>query len=71
MSASCLDRDSTKILNEGMPLALLKQAATSTLLSPYLHRQVVLAVWVRAFLLGGEQISGDLVPVVESAASDF
>ena len=65
------DTDSTKVLNEGMPLSLLQQAATSKLLSPYLHRQLALAVWVRAFLLGNEQIARDLVPVVEAAAPEL
>jgi len=46
------DSDSTRILNEEMPLELLKDAATRSVLPPHPRREIALATWVRAFLLG-------------------
>ena len=65
------DSDSTRILNEGMPLELLKDAATRSVLPPRPRREVALATWVRAFLLGNETVAMELVPVVEKLAPEI
>jgi hypothetical protein len=65
------DSDATKIFNEGMPLSLLKQAATSHLLSGRLRREVVVATWVRAFLLGDERTTPNLLALVEELSPEL
>jgi hypothetical protein len=57
-----------KVLNELLPLALLKQAAFSTELAPHLRREVALAAWTRAVLLDNHGVAKELVPVLEELA---
>jgi hypothetical protein len=45
------DEDSLKAFNEGLPLAMLQQAARSAFLPERLQHQLLAAAWVRAILL--------------------
>jgi hypothetical protein len=46
-----LDADSAEILNRGLPLALLKQAASSSLLPEHVRQGLQRVIWVRTLLL--------------------
>jgi len=46
-----LDVDSTKVLNQQLPLPLLNQAASSNVLPEHVRRQIALAAWTRAVIL--------------------
>ncbi len=65
------DADAARVLNEGLPLGMLKEAATREVLPAHLRRRVALATWVRAFLLGNDQVALDLVPTVEKLAPEL
>lgn len=66
-----LNEDSARVLNEALPLNLLVAAANSNMLSPYLHQQIARAVWVRAFLLGREDVALRLAAVLAAAEPDL
>jgi len=59
------DPEASQMLTERLPLEMLKVAATSSALPGNLHRQVVLAAWVRAVMLEDGATAGGLVPVVK------
>jgi len=61
----CFDLDSVSILNERIPLVLLKEAAKSKVLPLSLRREVASAAWVRAILLDDEKTALELVPLLE------
>jgi tetratricopeptide (TPR) repeat protein len=52
--------DSVKVLNEGIPLSLLRRAAVSKSLPLHLRKQVVRAGWVRAILVADEAAAREL-----------
>src|SRR5262249_26310048 len=52
---SSLDSESAAVINQKLPLAELKLAATSKALPVHLRGRVALACWVRAVLLDQEQ----------------
>jgi hypothetical protein len=60
------DVDAAKILNEKMPLSVLKNAATSNALPEHLRRDLAQATWLRAVLLDDEETARDLVPLLKS-----
>ena len=43
--------DSVKVMNDALPLAVLKEAALGTALPAHLRRQLTIAAWTRAVLL--------------------
>jgi hypothetical protein len=59
-----LDIDAAKMLNEQMPLSILKQAAMSKTLEDHLRRDLVQATWLRAVLLGDYKTADELVPIL-------
>jgi hypothetical protein len=63
-----LDADATQVLNEMMPLSVLKEAAVSDTLAAHLRRDVALATWARAALLDDEATALELVPALEILA---
>lgn len=65
------DADSAKVLNERMPLSLLKEAAKSKALPLHLRRELALATWVRSVLLDNEGIARELVPVLEGLVPEL
>jgi tetratricopeptide (TPR) repeat protein len=68
---ACFDIDSATVLNSRLPLGFLKRAASSTVLSATLRKQVALASWVRAVLLDDDQTAMDLAPVVQIAVPEL
>jgi hypothetical protein len=59
------DADTSTILNEQIPLARLKDAATDAALPATLRSGIALAAWTRAILLGNDALSDELAPVVQ------
>ncbi|HKQ09216.1 MAG TPA: hypothetical protein VJ464_29100 [Blastocatellia bacterium] len=65
------DADAASALNEAMPLAVLKAAATNTTLATHLRRELALATWVRAALLDDDATANELAPVAASLAPEL
>jgi hypothetical protein len=65
------DDDATRVLNEAMPLAVLKEAAMNTTLPAHLRRELALAVWVRAALLDDDAMATELAPAVAALAPEL
>jgi len=58
------DYDGAGLLTRLLPLSLLIQAAHSQMLPPGLRREVALATFIRAILLGNETAARELAPAV-------
>jgi hypothetical protein len=58
------DTDATQVMNERLPLSVLKEAISKKVLPDYLRQRVALAAWTRATLLGDSEQSKALAPVV-------
>ncbi|MGA9770259.1 MAG: hypothetical protein WBV94_14565 [Blastocatellia bacterium] len=65
------DEDATRVLNEMLPLSVLKEAALNKTLHSHLRRELAIAAWARAALLDDEATALVLVPVVESLAPEL
>jgi hypothetical protein len=65
------DADATRVLNEMMPLGVLKEAANSKTLPAHLRRELAIATWVRAALLDDEQTATALAPTVINLAPEL
>lgn len=64
--STLFDVDAARVLNQKLPLDVLKNAATSNVLPEHLRRDVVQATWLRAVLLDDDKTAGDLVPLLKS-----
>jgi hypothetical protein len=62
------DADFAKLINERMPVDILKRAAASHILPPPIRSEVAIASWVRAILLNDEQSAAELTPILEDLA---
>jgi hypothetical protein len=60
------DDDSLVVLNRLLPVAMLAEAARSPKLTAKLRREVALAAWTRAALLGKTSVAHSLAPEVEA-----
>ena len=58
------DSDSVRIINRQLPLAMLRQAASSTMLPEDLRAQIAQVAWVRAVLLEDDAAAKSFAPVV-------
>lgn len=65
------DSDSTKVINEQIPLALLADAARGSILPLNLRRSVALALWTRAILLDDQKLAMELAPVLGELAPEL
>jgi hypothetical protein len=59
------------ILTRELPLALLADSARSEILPKPLRRDVALAAWTKAILLGQDETARALVPIVEALAPEL
>jgi len=66
-----LDRDATAVMNERMPLTMLKECASNQTLPAHLRRGIAVAAWTRAVLIGDESIAEELVPILEALEPDL
>jgi hypothetical protein len=60
------DADASDILNEQVPLSLLKEATANTSLPTSLRSGIATAAWVRAVLLDNDALALDLAPLVHT-----
>ena len=65
------DADAAVLLNNRMPIALLKEAASNKTLPDHLRRDVALATWVRAELIRDRATSREIAPVLQSLAPEL
>lgn len=65
------DVDGAKVLNREIPLALLRQAATSDTLPAHLRREVAIAAWVRSVVLDNKVMGKEMVPILEGLAPEL
>ena len=65
---SLFDEDGADALSRAFSLRMLKDAALKPVLPAALRRELLFAAWLRAVLLGKDQIALDLVPAVEPIA---
>jgi hypothetical protein len=65
------DEDGRAILNQQIPLSILKDSAASLALPAYLRREVAQAAWARAALLDDEATGKDLALTLQSLAPDL
>ena len=73
-AGSYFDDDAVKVLNKALPVQLLQEAAFSKVLPIHLRRELILATWVRAVLLGNDGLAlkltseiGRLIPHLSEA----
>ncbi len=59
------DSDAAEILNRGLPVALLAEAAANKSLPDHLRRDVAQAAWLRAVLLGNHATATALAPTLK------
>jgi hypothetical protein len=60
------DADASTILNEQVPLSLLKDAATNSSLPAALRSGIAMAAWVRAVLIDNDALARELAPLVQT-----
>jgi len=60
------DSDATQVLNQGLSLSMLKQAANNKTLPTHLRRDLAQAAWLRSVLLSDYQTADELVPTVKT-----
>jgi hypothetical protein len=65
------DSDAAKVLNEKIPLSLLKQAAVSKTLPEHLRRDVAQAAWVRAVILRDETTAAELALTLKALVPEM
>ncbi|HEY0007003.1 MAG TPA: hypothetical protein VGB17_19640 [Pyrinomonadaceae bacterium] len=63
---SFFDVDSVRLINQSMPLVLLKEAAMNESLPKHLRRDMAQAAWIRALMLDDAQTGRELVPVLSA-----
>ena len=73
-AGSYFDDDAVQILNKALPVRLLKEASFSKVLPIHLRRELIVATWVRAVLLGDDKLAleltleiGRLIPQLSEA----
>ncbi len=66
-----LDDDSTWILNQQFPLALLREAAVSQTLPEHIRRQIALTAWTRAVVLDDAEAGQALAPIASALAPEL
>ncbi len=65
------DGDAARVLNQKLPLSILKQAAISRVLPDHLRRDVAQAAWLRAVILDDQTTADELVPVLKALVPDL
>jgi hypothetical protein len=65
------DDNAAKVLNEKIPLSLLKQAAVSRTLPDHLRRDVAQAAWLRSVILRDEVTAAELAPTLKALVPEM
>jgi hypothetical protein len=63
--------DSVSVMNDGLPLATLKDAALGTALPAHLRLQLTIAAWTRAYLLDDDDAAKTLAPALLALAPEM
>jgi hypothetical protein len=78
MGKPLYDFDDARVLNQQLPLSILKEAAKDQSVPNHLRQDLAQAAWIRAVLLGDFKTADELVtilnsliPTLSSALSDF
>jgi hypothetical protein len=66
-----LDVDSTTLLNERFPLAMLREAASNNDLPEHIRKKIALAVWTRAVVLDDVDTGKEIVPLAMLLAPEL
>lgn len=60
------DAETSRVLNEQLPVGLLKDAALSERLPAHLRREIAISAWVRAAILNDAQTGNALIPALRT-----
>ncbi len=63
-AGSYFDNDAVEVFNKALPLQLLKESSFNKALPIHLRRELALATWVRAVLLGNDKVALEVAPEV-------
>jgi len=66
-----LDVDSSRILDEQMPLSLLKGIATNKLLPENIRKEIAKGAWLRAILVDNDKMSREMSPILASLVPEL
>ncbi|HWN57279.1 MAG TPA: hypothetical protein VNO74_04225, partial [Methylomirabilota bacterium] len=66
-----LDVDSAEVMDQWLPLSVLKESARSQILPSPLRAQVAQSIWMRSILLGDQETARELAPVVRDLIPDL
>jgi hypothetical protein len=66
-----LDDDAARAINQGLPLSLMAEAVLGQGLAPSLRRELAIATWVRAGVLGDERTALAVLPALDSLAPEL
>ncbi|MDQ1317200.1 MAG: hypothetical protein QG588_851, partial [Candidatus Poribacteria bacterium] len=61
-----LDVDSSKVLDEQMPLSLLKEIAVNDTLPANIRQEIAKGAWLRAILVDNDKVSREMSPILVS-----
>jgi hypothetical protein len=68
---SFIDIDSTRILNEHIPISVLREICTKKAFPESIRQELTRAVWVRAILLDDEKIVKEISPILIELAPEL
>jgi hypothetical protein len=68
---SMFDQDSAHIINEALPLSMLREAAADASLPQHLRHDLAVAAWVRSVLTGDRAAGRELAPLLEALAPEL
>lgn len=63
--------DSVNVINDAFPISLLKDSAMATAIPAHLRRQLAIAAWTRAVLLGQDDVAQTLAPVLHTLVPEM
>jgi hypothetical protein len=66
-----LDVDAARAINQGLPLSLMAEAVRGQGLAPSLRRELAIATWVRAGVLGDERAALAVLPALDALAPEL
>jgi len=66
-----LDVDSGRVLDEQMPLSLLKEIVTKEILPENIRQEIAKGAWLRAILLDNEKMSKELSPILANLVPEL
>jgi hypothetical protein len=66
-----LDTDSVGIINQRLPLTVLREVASSAALPESIKLEAALATWVRAVILGNEPVARQMADILKTADPDL